>query len=105
MGKNKITEPTSKAAPDGPDLDALKSIPVGIMQFTEPQDGPGLIVRTSLTSIDQRKGGKLNHTSKHTIVFIPSLASFRVKYHQNGQPIRPFMIGLNRVSYWTVLNE
>lgn len=107
MSSKQITKPQSKAAPDVPDLDEVfKSIPVGILSFTEVQDGPGLKVNSSLTSMDQRKNGSLIPGKKHTIVFIPQLGCFRIKHYKSrDSKAETFMIGQHRVSYWVALNE
>lgn len=106
MSSKQITKPQSKAAPDVPDLDGIKSIPVGILSFTEVQDGPGLKVSSSLTSMDQRKNGSLIPGKKHTIVFIPSLGCFRIKHYKTRtSKAETFMIGQHRVAYWIALNE
>lgn len=106
MSSKQITKPQSKAAPDVPNLDEIKSIPVGVLSFAEVQDGPGLKVVSSLTSMDQRKDDKLIPGKKHTIVFIPSLGCFRIKFYRStGSKPETFMIGQHRVSYWVALNE
>jgi len=104
--KKQQSRQVPRETPDTPNLDSVRSVPVGYISFRESHDGPGFDMRGSVTSLDQRDGdGRLNPSNRHTMTFLPDFKQFRIKRMLRDGNCDVFMVPAEVASYWKVLNE
>lgn len=96
-GHNRSTCPS----PESPESSESSSedgrtFPVSLLQFpyTDPQDGPGFKVATSLSARCRSKD------SRHEIDYVPGLRGFRVVLHEHGKDPVEAYIPEHRVAIW-----
>jgi hypothetical protein len=86
-----MTPAKSTAAPASPPRETM---PVRVLKFCQPQDGPGFAVSSALTA-----KCKTNRNGRHTIEFVPWLRLFRVSYTADDSTLVAY-IPEHRVSCW-----